>query len=109
MIAEIGLSIKPSLNIMDGTKAFVSNGPSRGDLVEPKLIVASRDRIATDVTGLGILKHYGTEERIQNRSVWQQPMIAHGIEIGLGISDLSQIVLKGKGVPELEQIRKQMV
>ena len=109
MIAEIGLSIKPALNIMDGTKAFVSNGPSRGDLVEPKLIVASRDRIATDVTGLGILKHYGTEERIQNRSVWQQPMIAHGIEIGLGISDLSQIVLKGEKVPELEQIRKQMV
>jgi len=109
MIAEFGLAIKPALNIMDGTKAFVSDGPSRGDLVEPKLIVASRDNIATDVTGLGILKHYGTEERIQDISVWQQPIIAHGIEIGLGISDLSQIILKGEKVPELEQIRKQMI
>jgi len=109
MIAEFGLAIKPALNIMDGTKAFVSGGPSRGDLVEPKLIVASKDRIATDVTGLGILKHYGTEERIQNRSVWQQPMIARGIEIGLGIPDLSRMTLKGENVPELEQIRKQMV
>ena len=109
MIAEFGLAVKPTLNIMDGTKAFVSHGPSRGDLVEPKLIVASRDRIATDVTGIGILKHYGTEDRLQNTSVWQQPMIAHGISIGLGVSDLSRIVLKGDKVPELEQIRKQMI
>ncbi len=109
MIAEFGLAVKPSLNIMDGTKAFVSHGPSRGDLVEPKLIVASKDRIATDVTGIGILKHYGTEDRLQNTSVWQQPMIAHGISIGLGVSDLSRIVLKGDKVPELEQIRKQMI
>ena len=109
MIAELGLIVKPALNIMDGTKAFVSDGPSRGDLVEPKLIVASRDRIATDVTGLGILKHYGTEERIQNMSVWKQHTIARGIEIGLGVSNLSQIALKAEDVPELEGIRAQMI
>jgi uncharacterized protein (DUF362 family) len=94
MIAEIGLTVTPSLNIMDGTKAFVSEGPSKGDIVEPKLIVASRDRIATDVTGLAILKHYGTEDRIQKVSVWKQPIITRAIEIGLGVSDLSQIDLK---------------
>jgi uncharacterized protein (DUF362 family) len=109
MIAELGLIVKPSLNIMDGTKAFVSDGPSRGDVVEPKLIVASRDRIATDVTGLGILKHYGTEERIQNISVWKQHTIARGIEIGLGVSNLSQIGLEAENVPELEEINAQMI
>ena len=108
MIAELGLIVTPSLNIMDGTKAFVSGGPSNGDTVEPKLIVASRDRIATDVTGLGILKHYGTESRIQDVSVWKQPMIARGIEIGLGVANLSQIDLKVANVPELEKIRTQM-
>jgi len=108
MIAELGFIAKPTLNIMDGTKAFVSEGPSRGDTVEPKLIVASSDRIATDVTGLGILKHYGTEDRIQNMSVWKQEMIARGVEIGLGVSNLSQIELKAQNVPELERIRKQM-
>jgi uncharacterized protein (DUF362 family) len=108
MIAELGLIVKPTINIMDGTKAFVSEGPSRGDLVEPKLIVASRDRIATDVTGLGILKHYGTEDRIQNISVWKHPTIKRGIEIGMGISNLSQIALKAENVPELENIRVQM-
>ena len=109
MIAEIGLTVTPSLNIMDGTKAFVSEGPSRGDIVEPKLIVASRDRIATDVTGLGILKHYGTEDRIQKVSVWKQPIIARGIEIGLGVSDLAQIDLKAVNVPELAGIQAQMI
>jgi uncharacterized protein (DUF362 family) len=109
MIAELGLIVTPALNIMDGTKAFVSGGPSRGDSVEPKLIVASRDRIATDVTGLGVLKHYGTEERIQDISVWQQPIIARGIEIGLGAANLSQIELKAENVPELEQIKEQMI
>ena len=109
MIAELGLIVKPAINIMDGTKAFVSEGPSRGDMVEPKLIVASRDRIATDVTGLGILKHFGTEERIQNLSVWKQPIIARGIELGLGVSDLSQIAFKVENIPELKDIREQMV
>ena len=108
MIAELGLIVKPTINIMDGTKAFVSEGPSRGDIVEPKLIVASKDRIATDVTGLGILKHYGTEDRIQNKSVWKQDTIARGVEIGLGISNLSQIDLRTENVPELESIWKQM-
>jgi len=108
MIAELGLILKPTINIMDGTKAFVSEGPSRGDVVEPKLIVASRDQIATDVTGLGILKHYGTEDRIQNVSVWKQHTIARGVEIGLGVSNLSQIALKAENVPELESIKGQM-
>jgi uncharacterized protein (DUF362 family) len=109
MIAEIGLTVTPSLNIMDGTKAFVSEGPSRGDIVEPKLIVASRDRIATDVTGLGILKHYGTEDRIQKVSVWKQQIIARAIEIGLGVSDLSQIDLQATNIPEIDSIRAQMI
>ncbi len=109
MIAELGLIVKPTMNIMDGTKAFVSEGPSSGDVVEPKLIVASRDRIANDVTGLGILKHYGTEDRIQNMSVWKQHTIARGVEIGLGVSNLSRIVFKAENVPELESIRGQMI
>jgi len=109
MIAEIGLTVKPSLNILDGTKAFVTIGPSRGDIVQPKLIVASRDRIATDVTGLGILKHYGTEDRIQKVSVWKQQVVARAIEIGLGVSDLSQIDLKSANIPEIESIRTHMV
>lgn len=109
MIVETGLAINPSLIVMDGTKAFVSGGPSRGDEVEPNLIVASRDRIANDVTGLAILKKYGTEERIQQKSVWEQVQIKRAVELGLGAKELSQIDLKAEGVPELEEIKAQMV
>ena len=68
-IAELNLGIKPALNILDGSKSFVFGGPSSGDTAEPKLIVASRDRIAADATGVAVLKSMGTEERLQNRSV----------------------------------------
>jgi hypothetical protein len=61
------------------------------------------------VTGLGILKHYGTEDRIQKVSVWKQQIIARGIEIGLGVSDLSQIDLKAANVPEMDSIKAQMI
>jgi len=109
MIVETGLAITPSLIVMDGTKAFVSGGPARGDAVEPNLIVASRDRIANDVTGLAILKKYGTEERIQQKSVWEQVQIKRAVELGMGTKELSQIELRAEGVPELEEIKAHMV
>ena len=55
-VAELNLGITPALNILDGTKSFVFGGPSHGDTVDPKLIVASRDRIAADATGVAVLK-----------------------------------------------------
>src|SRR3990172_3811740 len=62
-VAELNLGITPALNILDGTKSFVFGGPSHGDTVEGKLIVASRDRIAADVTGVAGLQRSGTEQR----------------------------------------------
>jgi len=109
MIVETGLAVNPSLIVMDGTKAFVSGGPAQGDAVKPNLIVASRDRIANDVTGLAILKKYGTEERIQQKSVWEQAQIKRAVELGLGAKELSQMELRSEGVPELEEIKAQMV
>ena len=89
-VAELNLGITPALNILDGTKSFVFGGPSHGDTVEPKLIVASRDRIAADATGVAVLKRYGTERRLQRFSVWENPFIQHGIKIGLGIDSRGQ-------------------
>ena len=64
-VAELNLGIKPALNIMDGTKSFVFGGPSHGDVEEPKLIVASRDRIAADATGVAVLKSRRHRVRLQ--------------------------------------------
>src|SRR5205807_7655551 len=109
-IAELNLGIVPALNILDGSKSFVFGGPSMGDTAEPKLIIASRDRIAADATGVAVLKSISTEERLQDRSVWDLPFLKHGIKIGLGIDSLAKLNLKAQGLDaEIEKIRKMLV
>ncbi len=99
-VAELNLGLKPALNILDGSRSFVFGGPSQGDTVDPNLIVASRDRIAADVTGLAVLKHYGTEYRLQRYSAWEAPFIQHGIKIGLGIDSVDKLELKDTDLGE---------
>jgi uncharacterized protein (DUF362 family) len=99
-VAELNLGITPALNILDGTRSFVFGGPSHGDTVDPKLIVASRDRVAADATGVAVLKRYGTERRLQKFSVWENPFIQHGIKIGLGIDSREKLKLKHAGMDE---------
>jgi uncharacterized protein (DUF362 family) len=110
-IAELNLGITPALNILDGSTSFVFGGPSNGDTAEPNVIVASRDRIAADATGVAVLKSVGTEDRLQNRSVWDLPFLKHGIKIGLGIDSVEKLNLKTEGLPqkEVDAIRKMLV
>ncbi|HEV3119021.1 MAG TPA: DUF362 domain-containing protein [Gemmataceae bacterium] len=109
-IAELNLGITPALNILDGSKSFVFGGPSNGDTAEPKLAIASRDRIAADATGVAVLKSIGTEDRLQNRSVWETPFLKHGIKIGLGIDSVAKLNLKQQGLDaDIEKIRKMLV
>jgi len=108
-VAELNLGIKPALNILDGTRSFVFGGPSHGDTVDPKLVVASRDRIAADATGVAVLKFFGTERRLQKFSVWDNPFIQHGIKIGLGINGLDKLNLKHAGMgDDIEGIRENL-
>jgi uncharacterized protein (DUF362 family) len=106
-IAELNLGIRPAMNILDGSRSFVFGGPSQGDTADPKLIVASTDRIAADATGVAVLKSIGTEPRLQNRTIWSNPFLKHGIKIGLGINSPEELLLKDSGIPkaELERIR----
>ncbi|HEV3137048.1 MAG TPA: DUF362 domain-containing protein [Pirellulales bacterium] len=110
-VAELNLGLKPALNILDGSKSFVFGGPSHGDTVDPKLIVASRDRIAADATGVAVLKRYGTERRLQKFSVWENPFIRHGIKIGLGIDGLDKLNLRDAGIEadELKLIKEMLI
>jgi len=109
MLSEIHLARKPSFLVMDATKVFVSGGPSRGDLARPNLVIASSDLVVNDVTGLALLKTLGTIEKIQKKSVWDQPQIKRAVELGLGIKGPSEIILKTYGIPEEEKIRKQLI
>jgi uncharacterized protein (DUF362 family) len=108
LMAEMSLAFRPALHILDGTAAFVSGGPSDGRVVHPRLVIASRDLLATDVTGLAVLRQHGTSPEIQNHSPWSQPKIRHGVALGLGASSADQIDLRAEGVQELAALRRLM-
>ena len=106
LIAEMSLAFRPSLNILDGTAAFVSGGPADGRVVHPRLVIASRDLLATDVTGLAVLRHHGTDASIQDQSPWSQPKIRNGVALGLGARGPSDLELRSEGIQEIAAIRR---
>jgi len=91
--AEINRAIMPDLVIMDGRKAFVTEGPKDGELAEPKVILASGDRIANDAVGVGILRRYATAPR--NLLEWDDPFrydqLRHAAELGLGARGMDEV------------------
>ncbi len=82
-LAELNLPIAPDLIIIDGRKAFVTEGPIKGETVEPQLILASGDQIAIDAEAVKVMQQYPRDNMVQ-KSVWQIPFITRCIELGLG-------------------------
>lgn len=85
-IAEINMAYQPDLIILDGRKAFVTQGPEQGDLVEPNILMAGTDRVAVDVESLKILQSYQAENRLGNNP-WQLSQINRAVELDLGIKN----------------------
>jgi uncharacterized protein (DUF362 family) len=67
-------------------------------------VIATSDVIANDVVGLALLKTLGTIDKIQDRSVWEQPQIKRAVELGLGVKSRSDIQIISDGVKEIENI-----
>ncbi len=57
-IADLNRIISPDLVIMDGRKCFINGGPSKGEVREPGLIMASTDRVAVDVEGIKVIQGF---------------------------------------------------
>jgi len=92
-VAELSLCWQPNLIIMDGRKAFVSGGPDRGELVEPELVLASRDLIAIDIEAMKVLLTYGGKNKLI-ANPWQLPQIATALKDGLGTGIQNYIVVE---------------
>jgi len=82
-IAEVSLCWQPDLIVMDGRKAFVSGGPDKGELVEPRLILASGDLIAVDIEAMKVLLTYEAKNKFV-ADPWQLPQIVTALKHGLG-------------------------
>lgn len=80
---RLNLALTPDLIIMDGRKSFVTEGPAKGEVVEPGVIFASGDPIALDVEGLKVPQSYPRENLIQG-PIWEMPLIVRAVELGLG-------------------------
>ena len=98
IIAELNLAYQPHLNLVDGTKVMVSGGPWSGEEERAGLILASGDRIAADITGLSLIKHYGKAKDVVSKGVWDQRQIKRAVELGLGAKDGASILLKTKSL-----------
>jgi uncharacterized protein (DUF362 family) len=93
MIAEINDTYNLDFVLMDGIKAFVTGGPENGTLVEPKLLLASRDRVAIDAVGVAILKMYGAKDKVGEAGVFEQDQLRRAAELGFGVKSAAEIQL----------------
>lgn len=82
-IAEVASVIKPDLIVMDGRKCFVTQGPEKGQIETPNILMASTDRIALDVEALKILQSYKADNMLGN-DPWVLGQIKSAVELGLG-------------------------
>ncbi len=91
MIAEINAAYRPELVIMDAVRGFSKGGPDAGTLIEPGIILASRDRVAIDAVGVALLRIYGTTDEVTQGDIFEQEQIARAAELGLGVSSSEEI------------------
>jgi uncharacterized protein (DUF362 family) len=93
MIAEINSHYNVDFVLIDGIKAFTTGGPDRGTLVEPNLLLASRDRVAIDAVGVAILKMYGAKGKVGDADVFMQDQLRRAAELDFGVKSAAEIQL----------------
>ncbi len=93
MIAEINSQYNLDFVVMDGIKAFTSGGPENGTVVEPNLMLASRDRVAIDAVGVSILKLYGAKGKVGEVPVFEQDQLKRAAVLGFGVKSAEEIRL----------------
>jgi uncharacterized protein (DUF362 family) len=93
MIAEINQHYKVDVVVMDGIKAFVTAGPESGKVVDPQLLLASRDRVAIDAVGVSILKLHGVKSKVGEEDVFGQDQLKRAAELAFGVRSPNEIQL----------------
>ena len=104
-IAQVNQGLTPSLNVLDGYRALITGGPTIRDgagptYADPKVYIVSTDRIAADVTGIGVLQTLSpASEEVTRRAAWASPQIAAAVAAGVGIDTPDLLDLSGPTVP----------
>jgi uncharacterized protein (DUF362 family) len=92
-IADLSLLIKPTLTIIDATRALMTNGPrGPGDVMELGQVIAGTDPVAVDVAALTIGGSLGYRDF--NLSGTRNRYIKIGAELGIGDGDPESVATK---------------
>jgi len=81
-IAELNKIIKSDLIIMDARKCFITKGPDKGKIKEPKLILASKSRTEIDMEGIKIIQSFWGNS-LKGLDPLQIPQIRKAKEFGI--------------------------
>ena len=84
IITELAMMVKPTLVILDGTTAMMTNGPTGGslsDLKQTNTMIVSTDQVAADAFGSTLL----------GKTVADLPYIAKAEAAGLGTTDYESL------------------
>ena len=95
MIAEINQQFQTDMIIMDAMQGFVTQGPEKGKIIEPKLLLASSDRLALDAVGVALLRYYGVKGPVSKGEIFNQSQLKRAAELELGATSISEIELIG--------------
>jgi uncharacterized protein (DUF362 family) len=93
MIAEVNQAYSPQLMIMDAVQSFIDGGPESGEVANPGVIAASKDRVALDAVGLAMLRHFGAGFPLNQGAIFDHAQIKRAAELGLGVRSPKQIRL----------------
>lgn len=81
-IAELNFLINPNLVIMDARKCFIDHGPAHGTVREPKLLLASTNRVELDIEGIKIIQSF-TGNSLAKLDPEKMTQIDHAIKLGI--------------------------
>jgi len=103
---ELHLIKKADFTVLDATKSMITGGPDSGTMVQSKVVVASKDAIAADVTGLWILKYSGSSVIANQAGAWTTGQIKRALALKIPgwLTASSQFAYVAQGVAEAATI-----
>ncbi len=108
IVAEFNAAYAPDINIVDGTVSMIEGGPWSGTPAETNLIIASGDRVAADVAGLGVIKSFGRWEPVTDKDIWEQKQVATAVKIGVGKGKDGIKLVTGDGDDKFKELMRKV-
>ena len=91
-LLDINLAYQVDMIIADALKMNTGYGTNPTDIVEPKIITASNNMVASDAVSAALMKKYGTV-RVKDIAIKKQKQFKHALSLDLGEPSLSTIEL----------------